>query len=258
MSARQNGAAAFMHCSALNDKSTPFQRMSKGFIGHGFLRIDPDDQRTGRTQEIYQPIKRDLQGFEGAPSPINQRDVILARRAAAVCRRGCTSIATPLQFQHQLDGLGARHDDSVLLRATRKCNHRFDDAVACGSDKRMSHDDTVLISLFGIARYGAGGLSTSRASRRCLANDYDRRALFALQKQTWLTAFARYERRHKESRWTKRPRYSDRANDLRRIMMSCITRRRDGEVNRGPIERGYSGAGCGLLADRWRGQPSDC
>jgi hypothetical protein len=144
----------------------------------------------------------------------------------------------------------------VLLRATRKRNHRFDDAVACGSDKRMSHDVTVLISLFGIARYGADGVSTSRASRDCLANDYDRRALFALQKQTWLTAFARYERRHKESRWTKRLRYSDRANNRRRIMMLCITRRGEGEMNRGPIGRGYS-AGCGLLADRLRGQPSD-
>jgi hypothetical protein len=249
MSARQNGAAAFMHRSALNDKSAPFQRKSEGFVGHGLLRINPNDQRTGRTQEIDQPIKRDLQGLEGAPPPINQRDVVLACRAAAVCRRGCTSIATPLQFQHQLDGLGAGHDDSVLLRATRKRNHRFDDAVACGSDKRMSHNVTVLISLFGIARYGADDLSTSRASRDCSANDYDRRALFALQKQAWLTAFARYERRHKESRWTKRPHYSDRANDRRRIMMPCITPRGEGEMNRGPIERGYS-ASCGLLADR--------
>src|SRR5258708_33380774 len=30
-----------------------------------------------------------------------------------------------------------------------------------------------------------------------------------------MTAFARYERRHKESRWTKRPRYSDRMSDRR-------------------------------------------
>src|SRR3984885_12756395 len=178
MSARQNGAAAFMHRSALNDKSAPFERKSKGFVGHGFLRVNPDEQRAGWTQEIYQPIKRNLQGFERAPPPINQRDVVLASRAAAVCRGRRTGIAAALQLQHQLDGPGAGYDDSVLLRATGKRNHRFDDAVACGNDKRMSHDVTVLISLFGIARYGANVRRTGhRARRGCLANDYDRRVL---------------------------------------------------------------------------------
>jgi hypothetical protein len=97
----------------------------------------------------------------------------------------------PDQFQHHLDGLGAGYDDSVLLGATGKCNHRFDDAVAYGIDKRMSHDVTVLISLFGIARDRADGHRTGHLARGCLAND--RRALPALQKQAWLTAFARYE-----------------------------------------------------------------
>jgi hypothetical protein len=154
--ARQNGAAAFMDRSALNDKSAPFQRKSKGLVGHGFLRIDPDDHSTGRTQEINQPIKRDLQGFERAPPPINQRDVVLSSRPTAVCRGGCTSIAAAMQLQHQLDGFGPGYDDSVLLRAICKGKHRFDDAVARGrdrmdrSDKRRSHDVTVLIWLFGI------------------------------------------------------------------------------------------------------------
>ena len=165
MSARQNGAAAFMDRSALNDKSTPFQRKSKGFVGRGFLWINPDDQRSGRTQEVCQPIKRNLQGFERAPPPVDQRDVVLASGAAAVCRGRRAGIAVALQFQHQLDGPGAGDDDSVLLRATGKCNHRFENAVACGSDKRMSHDVTMLISLFGIARYGADGHRTGHLAR---------------------------------------------------------------------------------------------
>jgi hypothetical protein len=144
-SPRQNGAAAFMDRSVRNKKSTPFQRKAKGFVSRGFLRINPDDQRTSGTQELHQPIKRDLQGFECAPPPVNQRYVVLAGRVAAVCRGCRASIATAMQLQHQLDGLGPGYDDSVLLRAACKRNHRFNDAVAYGSGASGSHDVTILI-----------------------------------------------------------------------------------------------------------------
>jgi hypothetical protein len=52
-----------------------------------------------------------------------------------------------MQLQHQLDGPGPGYDDSVLLRAARKRDHRFNDAVACGSATRESHDVTILISI---------------------------------------------------------------------------------------------------------------
>jgi hypothetical protein len=144
-SPRQNGAAAFMDRSVLNDKSAPFQRKAKGFVSRGLLRINPDDHHTGGAQELHQPIKRDLQSFERAPPPVNQCYAVLAGRMAAVCRGGRASIAAAMQLQHQLDGLGPRYDDSVLLGAARKRNHRFNDAVACGSGTRGSHDVTILI-----------------------------------------------------------------------------------------------------------------
>jgi hypothetical protein len=50
-----------------------------------------------------------------------------------------------MQIQHQLDGLGPGHDDSVLLGAACKRNHWFNDAVAYGSGARRSHDITILI-----------------------------------------------------------------------------------------------------------------
>ena len=66
---------------------------------------------------------------------------------AAVCGGRGTSIAAPMQLQHQLDGLGPGYDDSVLLGAACKRNHRFNDAVAYGSSTRGSHDVTILIYL---------------------------------------------------------------------------------------------------------------
>src|SRR5258708_6913980 len=116
-SSRQNGAAAFMDRSFLDDESAPFQRKAKGFVSRGLLRTTPDDQRTGRIQELHQPIKRDLQGFERAPPPVNQCYVVLAGRMAAICRGCRASIAAAMQFQHQVDGPGPRHPDSVLLGA---------------------------------------------------------------------------------------------------------------------------------------------
>ena len=77
--------------------------------------------------------------------PVNRRYTVLAGRMAAVCRGGRASIAAAMQFQHQLDGLGPGYDDSVLLGAACKRNHRFNDAVACGSGARGSHDVTILI-----------------------------------------------------------------------------------------------------------------
>ena len=144
-SPRQNGAAAFMDRSVLNDKSAPFQRKAKGFVSRGLLRINPDDQHTGGAQEFHQPVKRDLQSFERAPPPVNQRYAVLAGRMAAVCRGGRATVAAAMQLQHQLDGLGPGYDDSVLLGAACKRNHRFNDAVAYGSGTRGSHDVTILI-----------------------------------------------------------------------------------------------------------------
>ena len=85
---RRNGAAAVMDGSPLNDEAAPFQRVPKGFVGCGLLGVNPDDQHTGGTQEVHQPVKRNLEGFERAPPPIDQRYVVLAGRMAAV-RRGC-------------------------------------------------------------------------------------------------------------------------------------------------------------------------
>jgi hypothetical protein len=85
------------------------------------------------------------EGFERAPPPIDQRYVVLAGRMAAV-RRGCrANISATLQLQHQFDALGAGYDDSVLLRAACKRDHRFNDAVACRSGTRESHDVTILV-----------------------------------------------------------------------------------------------------------------
>ena len=146
-SPRQNGAAAFMDRSVFNDKSARLERTAKGFVGRGLLRINPDDQHPGRAQELHEPVKRDFQSFERAPPPVNQRYAVLAGRMAAVCRGGRASIAAAMQLQHQLDGPGPGYDDSVLLGAACKRNHRFNDAVACGSGTRGSHDVTILIWL---------------------------------------------------------------------------------------------------------------
>jgi hypothetical protein len=64
---------------------------------------------------------------------------------AAVCRGGRASIAAAMQLQHQLDGLGPGYDDSVLLGAACKRNHRFNDAVAYRGGTRGKHDVTILI-----------------------------------------------------------------------------------------------------------------
>jgi hypothetical protein len=134
-----------MDGSRLNDKAAPLQREAKGFVGCGLLGVNPDDQHTGGTQELHQPVKRYLEGFERAPPPIDQRYVVLASRMAAVCR-GCRArIPAAMQLQHQLDAPGTGYDDSVLLRATCERDHRFNDAIACGSGTRGSHDVTMLV-----------------------------------------------------------------------------------------------------------------
>src|SRR5664280_2677890 len=71
VSPRRNGAAIFIDGSPLNDKAAPFQRDAKGLVGRGLLGVKPDDQHTGGTQELHQPIKRGLKGFERAPPPID-------------------------------------------------------------------------------------------------------------------------------------------------------------------------------------------
>jgi hypothetical protein len=147
-SPRQNGAAAFMDRSVRNDKSAPFQRNAKGFVSRGLLRIDPDDQRTSGTQELDQPIKRDLKGFECASPPVNQRNVVLACRMAAICRGSRARIASAMQLHHQFDAFGAGYDNSMLLRATCKRDHRFNDAIACGRGTRKGHDVTMQILAF--------------------------------------------------------------------------------------------------------------
>jgi hypothetical protein len=150
----QNGAAAFMDRSVRNDKSAPFQRKAKGFVSRDLLRINPDDQRTSGTQELRQPIKRDLQGSEWAPPPVNQRYLVLAAWMAAVCRGCRASIATAMQLQHQRDGFGPGHDDSVLLRAACKRNHRLNNSVASGI-LRGRHNITCFRS-FSAVRRGPG------------------------------------------------------------------------------------------------------
>lgn len=80
----REGAAALMDGSRLDDKATPLKRGTKGVIGRGLLRINPDHQLTGWTEEFHQPIQRGLKGQECAPTPIDQRYIILACRKAAI------------------------------------------------------------------------------------------------------------------------------------------------------------------------------
>src|SRR5258705_3039568 len=97
-----------MDRSVLNDKSAPFQRKAKGFVSRGLLRINPDDEHTGGTQELHQPIKRDLQGFERSPPPVNQGYVVLAGPMAAVFRGCATSLPPAGQLLNQLYRLAPR------------------------------------------------------------------------------------------------------------------------------------------------------
>src|SRR6267142_162653 len=140
---RRNGAAAFMDGSRLDDKAAPSQRLAKGLVGRGLLRINPDNQHAVGTQEAHQPIKRWLNGIEGAPPPIDERYVVLAGRMAAVCRSRCVSVAEALQLEHQFDAPGAGYDDPVLFQAMCKRDHRFDDSIACRSSESKSHDVTI-------------------------------------------------------------------------------------------------------------------
>jgi hypothetical protein len=144
-SPRRNGAAAFMDGSRLNDKAPPFQREAKGFVGRGLLRVNPDHHHAGGPQEAHQPIKRDLEGFERAPPPIDQRYVVLAGRMAAVCRGCGTNITAAMQLQHQLDALGTGDDDSVLFRARCKRDHRVNDSIARWRGTRRIHHVTILV-----------------------------------------------------------------------------------------------------------------
>src|SRR5664279_5271422 len=152
---RRNRAAAVMNGSGLDHKAALFQRLAKGFVGRGLLGVNPDDQHTGRTQESHQPVECDLKALERAPPPIDQRYVVWACRMAAVRRCCRANIAPTLQLQHELDALGASNDDSVLLRATCKRDHRFNDAIACRSGMRGSHVSPFLVSL-ALTRLPAG------------------------------------------------------------------------------------------------------
>jgi hypothetical protein len=134
-----------MDRSVLNDKSTPFQREAKDFIGRGLLGVNPYHQEADGVQEIHQPIKRGLESSEGAVPPIDQHNVVLACRMATVGRGSRASIAAAMQFQHQLDAPGTSYDDSVLFRETCKRDHRFKDAIACGSGTRGNHDVTIMV-----------------------------------------------------------------------------------------------------------------
>ena len=166
---RRNRTAAVMDVSRLNDEAPPFQRGAKGFVGHGLLGVNPDDEQPSGTQEIHQPVERDLEGFERAPPPIDQRHVVLAGRTAAICGGCRAGIAAALQFQHQLNTLRAGDDDPVLLRATRERDHRVNDPIACGSGMRGNHDITLLVQLMSGADAGIGRLAAGQASRASLA-----------------------------------------------------------------------------------------
>jgi hypothetical protein len=149
----------------LDDKAAPFQREAKAFVGAGLLRVNPDDQYTGRTQELHQPIKRRLKGPERAASPINQGHIILAGRPPAVCRRCCSNKAAAMQFKHHLYGLGAGYDDSVLFPAACKRDDRIDDSIAWRDGSRKSHDVTILDELL-LAPTRAGTADRLRSASR--------------------------------------------------------------------------------------------
>jgi len=51
-SPRRNGEAVFIRSPRLDAESAPLQRHAQILLGFGLLRVDPDDQDTGRTQII--------------------------------------------------------------------------------------------------------------------------------------------------------------------------------------------------------------
>jgi hypothetical protein len=165
-SPRRNGAAAFMDCSSLNGKAAFFQREVKVLGGRGLLRVNPNHQHAGGAQELRQPIKRRIEGFRRAPSPIDQHDVVLAGRTATICGGRRASKAAAMQLQHQLDAPGTGDDDSMLLRATCERDHRFDDSIARWSGVRGSHDVTIQVRLLPAAH--AGGWTADRRLKRLM------------------------------------------------------------------------------------------
>src|ERR1035437_299449 len=75
-----------------------------------------------------------------------------------------------MQLQHQLEALGTGYDDSVLLRATCKRDHRFNDSIACGSGTTHSF------------RYRTNGCDIYRCEscglRRAETSGFDPRAYY--------------------------------------------------------------------------------
>jgi hypothetical protein len=133
-SPRRKRAAAFVHHTLLNHEAALFQQRAKALVRRRLLSVDPNHQhpRGRQGNSLASPTSpQTLQACVVAP--IDQRDVVLTSRTAAVARRRSERIAAPMQLQHQLHAPGTGYDDAVLRRAVGKRDHRFNNSVASGN-----------------------------------------------------------------------------------------------------------------------------
>jgi hypothetical protein len=114
---RRNGGASFLHSAGLDPKAVAFQHGAKRSTGGRLLRVQPDDQYAGETQEVRHPIERRLDRFDRTVPSIEENDVILPGREAALRRSRCASVTQTMQIDHGFGAVGAGHDDSRKLGA---------------------------------------------------------------------------------------------------------------------------------------------
>ena len=76
-----------MYGVLFDDVAVLLQQRAKALIGRGLLSIDPDNQDSSWAKKLADPVQRHLKVMKRAPAPINQRDVVLACRTAAISGR---------------------------------------------------------------------------------------------------------------------------------------------------------------------------
>lgn len=130
MSSSRDRTAARVNRIALNDETALFECVMDTLDRRRLLRINPDQERPARMQVIQQPVQRLLKGPERAAPPIHQRDIVLLRRPATIGGRCRMNVTAVMHIQHELNGLGTRDEDLILCGASRKRDHRLNDAIA--------------------------------------------------------------------------------------------------------------------------------
>jgi hypothetical protein len=109
---RRNGGASFQH-ARLDPKAVAFQHGAKRSTGGRMLRVQPDDQHAGETQEVRHPIERRLDRFDRTLPSVEQNHVILPGREAAIRRSRCASVTQTMQIDHGFGAVGDRDDIDV-------------------------------------------------------------------------------------------------------------------------------------------------